>query len=307
MSGRCDFTITTEGLVWTYRFEVGNGKLIQAIDPQAGKLLVVEDGDAIDMSDYLSDAQPTFYRTDLSCVEETTLYPNRGAGEPFDEGSIEAVDWRRAGIDIESEKEKTANGDSIFSWVIEKARSMGDKLVFCDDNAGEVADFITASCDLGSPIVRFFHCKGSGAQKPGGRQGDFYEVLGQALRTSVWFDMKRLHDRLDYRRKGKFSGSSREVSRSLRGSMTLGTHLPEAGFTQLATRQHQRVQAVRLRRVAAIAISLAQPTQRECQIVHRTLLSFRSSSPEKQAVSVSASSSEEGSPKGRLEANAKWT
>lgn len=204
--GHCDFAVSMAGNRWVYRFQIGGGPLICRLDTLDRPLCVREMDDAVEMSEYLSDALPSFYRMDLSRVEGTTLYPNRGAIQPFDIGALEDVDWRSAGIDITSEKDDTPDGRSIFSWVVDRAKSIGDKLVFCDDNSGEVADFVTANCESRNPIVRFFHCKGSSRPDPGARQADFFEVLAQAMRSPPWFDLERLAIRLTKRRQGKVRG-----------------------------------------------------------------------------------------------------
>ena len=203
--GRCDFTITSDDRSWTYRFQIGGGPLIVPVDALDDSLFVREEH-SVGMSEYLSDVPPVFYRRDLSRVEGTNLYLNRVPAELFDRDAIEAVDWGSALVDITSEKDDTKAGRSIFSWVIDRAKALGDKLVFCDDNAGEVADFISANCDLKNPVVRFFHCKSSDKPEPGARQTDFFEVLGQAVRSSPWFDLERLARRLEQRRKGKVRG-----------------------------------------------------------------------------------------------------
>jgi hypothetical protein len=144
---------------------------------------------------------------------------------PFSRERIQSVDWNAAGVDIESEKVTGPRGRSIFSWVEEHVSSLGDTFLFCDDGAGEVADFISANLDQTNPVVRFFHCKASSASNPGARQDDFYIVTCQALRTSRWLNLDHLVERLVYRRttgvRGLLRGGDTELRRLAEPSMAI--------------------------------------------------------------------------------------
>lgn len=71
-----------------------------------------------------------------------------------------------------------------------------------------MADFVTTNINSDQPVVRFFHCKSS-KQTAGARQKDFYDVLGQAMRTSPWFDVQRLAQRIRHR----LNGNARRLHR----------------------------------------------------------------------------------------------
>lgn len=147
-NGHCDFSISGENLYWEGRFQIGNGPLISKLDPDAPPILVNVMDQQVLIEEYLSELPPSFYREDLSRVEGTSLYPHRGGEAPFDISRVEVVDWNAAGVDIRSEKDDTRNGRSIFSWVEDHVRSMGDTFLFCDDGAGEVADFIRSGLKI---------------------------------------------------------------------------------------------------------------------------------------------------------------
>jgi hypothetical protein len=196
--GYCLFQIASAELRWRGRYAIGDFPLIAVIRQDEPPLAVEIGRESMPIAEYLNDALPSFYRTDLSRVEGTSLYPERSSLAAFDVEKIRTVDWDRAGIDCKSEKTRTTKGESLFEWVVMRAREMGDGLIYCDDGPGEVADFITSNLNTANPVVRFYHCKSS-QDEPGARQSDFYEVLGQAMRTSPWFDLDKLERQIRYR------------------------------------------------------------------------------------------------------------
>jgi len=198
--GYCSFTISNADVCWRGRFEIGRGPLVAELDTSETELLVRQPHGSALMAEYLAECPPTFYRDDLSRIEGASIFPHRGAEAPFAMDCIETIDWTAAGVDIHSEKEQTREGRSIFSWVEERVRTVGDQFMFCDDGPGEVADFITANLDADAPKVRFFHCKASTGANVGARQKDFHELCCQALRTSPWFNAELLMRRLAHRR-----------------------------------------------------------------------------------------------------------
>jgi hypothetical protein len=196
--GECLFEVSDGTAVWRGQYRIGAGVLIAAAPGNAREFFVEEGGEALSIGDYLAEHPPTFYRADLSRVEGTSLFPNRIV-TPFAEDRIGHIDWRAEGVDIESEKDDTPQGRSIFSWAMGYLRGLEDGFIFCDDESGEVADFISVNFAGQTPRVRFLHCKASSQAQAGSRQKDFHELCSQALRTSVWFNMPDLVQRLQYR------------------------------------------------------------------------------------------------------------
>lgn len=72
-------------------------------------------------------------------------------------------------------------------------------VVFCDDGAGEMADFIAIHETESGPRVKQFHCKASGEVQSGNRTDDLYVVCGQAVKSCVWIRPEQFLARLRHR------------------------------------------------------------------------------------------------------------
>jgi superfamily II DNA or RNA helicase len=116
--------------------------------------------------------------------------------------SIHPIDWAAAKVDIESEKDATANGRSLFDWVKQQKQSQGFDVIFCDDGALEIADFICVRSLPDGALIQLVHCKASSNKKPGARVKDFEVVCAQALRSCAWFFPPNLLTQIEKRAKG---------------------------------------------------------------------------------------------------------
>jgi len=61
-------------------------------------------------------------------------------------------------------------------------------VIFDDDGKGEIADVVALRITDSVVSATLFHCKYSGADTPGARLGDLYEVCGQAQKSARWRD-----------------------------------------------------------------------------------------------------------------------
>jgi hypothetical protein len=78
-------------------------------------------------------------------------------------------------------------------------------IIFDDDGAGEIADIVGIIEAHEKVVIEFYHCKFSGADNPGARVGDLYELCGQTEKSVHWCqDPESIIDRMikremDYR------------------------------------------------------------------------------------------------------------
>lgn len=95
---------------------------------------------------------------------------------------LEAVDW--TGVDIRKESQGAERSpDSVQHRVAEVLGGEAAwEIVLDDDGKGEIADLVLFRRDGGRLEILLAHCKFSGADSPGARVGDLYEVCGQAVK-----------------------------------------------------------------------------------------------------------------------------
>lgn len=106
----------------------------------------------------------------------------------FDADRIDAWDW--ADVNIRRESQTVAKlPDTVQRKTIETALASTEPhfdIVMDDDGSGEAADIVCIGMRGDRILVRLYHCKFAGGDKPGARIGDLYEVCGQAQRSVRW-------------------------------------------------------------------------------------------------------------------------
>lgn len=153
--------------------------------------------DYVPVIDFLNDAPLSFYTSDLSRIEGDSLFPTPNELAPFDVAHFETVDWAASNVAIDVEKPPAPLGRlSIFEWLENRLTSSPAEIVFVDDGAGEMADYITMEREGEDCIVTLYHCKASGRVRPGRRVGDAYDVCGQAVRSTIWARPRAMLDRI---------------------------------------------------------------------------------------------------------------
>ena len=133
----------------------------------------------------------------------------------------------RAPLDFKVNKEKPkgndltllwtqASEDSLFSWFLwaladknqaaklglQPLNPGGDTWVFCDDDAGEVADFVYVHVPInGRPLICLVHLKGARSHLPNRKMvaGPYEVVCGQAVKNIRFIDANTLFQRIQHR------------------------------------------------------------------------------------------------------------
>ena len=197
--GSTIFAISNADLSWLGRFALGDADLFSPASEDEPELIVHRANEDITLQEYLNEEMPSFFCSDLSAIEGTTRFPAPPALQVFSDDLVEAVDWEAATVDITREKPGAGAGRSLFEWLQERLLASCAEVVFCDDGAGEVADFLSIQETAAGPRVKMFHCKASGEPQAGNRVNDLYEVCGQAVKSSVWIRTEHLLARLRHR------------------------------------------------------------------------------------------------------------
>jgi superfamily II DNA or RNA helicase len=110
----------------------------------------------------------------------------------FDPAKITTWDWSGVDLKVESqglEKKPFSIQRRVIDVVL--ADSEAFDFVFDGDGKGEVADVVALKKAGEKILVHLFHCKYSGAEAPGARINDFYEVCGQAQKSVQWRENPR--------------------------------------------------------------------------------------------------------------------
>jgi superfamily II DNA or RNA helicase len=167
--------IVDDDPVWR-GWQATNGS-VTALEHTDVQVLVAATAEVIEVPRALRDAPLGIFCTDGSTVVGEVRLPPRHVPAIILTELLLSDAW--AGIDITTEigplgtvQARTAELAAIdASWVA------------TDHTSYELADFISLAINNGTPSLRFFHCKGSGAAKPGRRVGDLYEVIGQVVKN----------------------------------------------------------------------------------------------------------------------------
>jgi hypothetical protein len=135
-----------------------------------------------------------FYTADFGSLLGFNFFaPPSDGFSPFDETSIQTIDWGAERTDIQVEVGAAQEGKRSIQAVIESSLAGSDaEVVYCDHGAGEAADFVAVFVSDNEVTVRLYHCKGAGGAAPGDGVGDVYEVCGQAVKSAVWAQPSRL-------------------------------------------------------------------------------------------------------------------
>ncbi len=169
-------------------FSDGHARYPQRAGPKA---TIKIGGKVQTLSESFGEDSPQIDFGDGSLLIYSHLYtlPEGETIEPYPSDKIEAWDWSKANIRVESQgADKRA--DSVQRLVIDTLLADPDPydVIFDDDGKGEIADVVALRITDSVVSVTLYHCKYSGADTPGARLGDLYEVCGQAQKSARWRD-----------------------------------------------------------------------------------------------------------------------
>jgi len=169
-------------------------------------LINVRDGrQVLSLADYLSSHPLEYKTTDDTLIVGNEIFIGDPNSITYSETHIDAIDWIGLGTNIEIEYgAKTEQGSPIQDVLMNILnKDEAYKYIIFDHGTGEIADFI-AITEEGSLIdVAFFHVKAMKAKKYNSNVNDIYEVLQQAIKSTIWLKTKAvLLQKIVDRRKG---------------------------------------------------------------------------------------------------------
>lgn len=169
-------------------FSDGHARYPQRAGPKA----TIKIGSKVQtLSESFGEDSPQIDFGDGSLLIYSHLYtlPEGETIEPYPSDKIEAWDWSKANIRVESQG-TSKRPDSVQRLVIDALLADPDPydVIFDDDGKGEIADVVALRITDSVVSVTLYHCKYSGADTPGARLSDLYEVCGQAQKSARWRD-----------------------------------------------------------------------------------------------------------------------
>lgn len=151
--------------------------------------------------DFFRENPPEIKFVDQSSLQGN-LYVTLENKENFKFPVEQMVAWKWDGVDIKKESQGLAKEkDSIQYFVIQKLlKDQNYKIIFDDDDSGEIADIVAIKESDAGIHFEFYHCKYAHGEKAGKRVADLYEVCGQAEKSVMWKqDMSGVLKRMKYR------------------------------------------------------------------------------------------------------------
>ena len=169
---------------WTLIYEITFGAKGPTVSAQGPDAEIHLPKGQISLAEFMTENGMTVF-----FEQEATLSPDGYIIQPdrtrllFDQASLEVVDW--TGVNIRKESQgPNRDADSVQHRVIQQLAAEADwEVIVDDDGVGEIADIVMLRRDDRLLHVVLAHCKFSGADNPGARISDLYEVCGQAMKS----------------------------------------------------------------------------------------------------------------------------
>lgn len=180
----------------------GGFKFTSSDKCKEANLRVIQGNEELSLEHYLDLNPLTLYTFDFGMLVGSSYCPSSTpASQTLEEAQFEIIDWKKANVNIRSEKRDTKKGISIFKFMETYLKRSAD-LVYSDDGAGEAADYISFKKEGSDLRIGLYHCKASSEETAGRRVKDIYEVSGQAIKS---YGLVSSAERIFEQIKGRFS------------------------------------------------------------------------------------------------------
>ena len=176
----------------------------------------------MDLATFLYNNAPTFFFTDGSSLCGTEYIELKTPPAIFNRERIIGWNWQGVNLAVESQGvAPNIKTNSIQYRVIQELINGDYDIVYDDDNAGEIADVITLKQENNEIHIELYHLKFALGGEVTGRISNFYEVCGQAQKSSNW-KYKEPEEMINHllRREIKREGGN-ESSRIMKGNHDL--------------------------------------------------------------------------------------
>ena len=192
------------------------------------KIYVRDGRSRMTLCDYFNLYPLQFKTTDDRLIVANEILDGNPNAIVFSDDNIVSIDWEKYGTNIRKEcSDKSSKTISIQDTVktILEADSDYKYLIF-DHGTGEMADFIAIRETDTMIQISMFHVKAMKAANFNSDVNDIYEVLQQAIKSSIWLKTKSvlLQKILSRRKSGKcifIRGKLNELKQALRSDKRL--------------------------------------------------------------------------------------
>jgi len=200
------------------------------------EILVFEGRQNIRLSSYFSSYPLIFRTTDDIMIQGIEISVGDAEAIVFSNENIKSISWEEkygTNVNLEFRTEKTRKKgksiqDTLYEVLIENTEL--DYIVY-DHSTGEMADFITIQSKELEFEVTFYHVKAMSSKNYNSSIGDIYEVVGQAIKSTIWLKTKSIFlEKIRNRRKSghcefkkgeydKFLQNMKQQDKVLRGKI----------------------------------------------------------------------------------------
>lgn len=193
-----------------------------------GDALIQYGTNSLKLTEFFEDEDniPTIFYTDGSILRGNEYIELKSLPALYDKDRLIAWNWD--GVDILNESQGVSPNlktDSIQYKVVQELIKGDYDIVYDDDNAGEIADVITLKLVDNVIQVELYHLKFAHDGKITSRIANFYEVCGQAQKSSNW-KHKEPEEMLNHLlRREKKKSKDGECSRIYKGTKAKLTEL----------------------------------------------------------------------------------
>ncbi|MBR7080654.1 MAG: hypothetical protein IKI40_09070, partial [Treponema sp.] len=144
------------------------------------------------LDDYLTEQPLIFKSTKDDTIKGTEWIEGDNDESIFDNDIVEGIDWQLYNTDLSLEFRKDSKDQrvSIQDALYEILKSRDCKYILYDHSKGEIADYITFTERNAELIVELYHVKKMSATTYNNSVDDLYEVIGQAMKSVMWFKTK---------------------------------------------------------------------------------------------------------------------
>jgi superfamily II DNA or RNA helicase len=139
------------------------------------------------LASFFENNPPSVYFADGSCLCGIDYIELKTPPALYDKERLIAWDWSGVHKDVESQGiAPNLKSDSIQYKVIQELQKEDFDVIYDDDNAGEIADVVTLKLEDHTINIGLYHLKFAHGGSVTSQIVNFYEVCGQAQKSSNW-------------------------------------------------------------------------------------------------------------------------
>lgn len=195
------FKIENDEVSYKGIFSIQGAPYFREYDNNQPNLQVSYGSKTISIAEFLNEYPLHFLSSDFGRLTRNNFQITSNDNIPtFPNDQIIPLSWKNEGVDIQLEfGDDKGKGMSIHDYLIKKLSQDDLDIIYYDHGTGEIADLITIKDKNDHVFVNLYHVKKSSKENEGSRVDDFYEVSGQAAKSSIWCYPKQLLKGINHR------------------------------------------------------------------------------------------------------------